>query len=222
MEGTIIMVLCAVGLVLVLAYMIYRISSHRKKMNRLYDLSREIGSSVPMKGSGRIDRGAKVTDPVIPEKDLIVLFHRNGNRAWADVFRRRTRGGGPGLLVTSDPPKKGDVGGPDGTRTIWLDRSMAHPEARNMTVINPTDLSALYREIEDHFQGKPSGGILLLDGFESVLGANEAQRVIRFLTMLRGSCARHGYSTMVPIAYRAVPQRVRNQLSEAMDTVVMD
>ncbi|MCU0799299.1 MAG: DUF835 domain-containing protein [Candidatus Thermoplasmatota archaeon] len=222
MEGTLIIILCAIGLVMVLAYMIYRITSHRKKVNRLYDLSREIGSTIPRTGRSRIDIGAPVMEPVVPDNDLIILFHRNGNKVWLSAFRSRLESGSPGLLVTPQPPGPKRREYPAGARTIWLDRSIAHPEESGSTVINPTNLSALFREIEDHFQKGGGKGVLLMDDFESVLTANDPQRVIRFLTMLRGSCARTGYSALVPIAYRAVPQRVRNQLSEAMDAVVMD
>lgn len=222
MEGTPIIVLCAIGLVLVLAYMIFRISSHRRKVKRLYDMSREIGSSVPRKGRGSIDATAPASEPVVPDDDLVILFHRNGNKVWLNAFKSRMEKGASGLLVTPQPPGPKRREYPTEATTIWLDRSIAHPGEKGSTVINPTNLSALFREIEDHFQKGDRGGIILLDDFESVLTTNDPQRVIRFLTMLRGSCARFGYSALVPIAYRAVPQRVRNQLSEAMDTVVMD
>jgi len=222
MEGTLIIILCAIGLVMVLAYMIYRISSHRMRLKRLYDMSREIGSSVPRKGRGSIDTRVPVSEPVVPDNDLVILFHRNGNKVWLDAFRRRVENGSPGLLATPLPPGPRRKEYPAGARTIWLDRSIAHPVESGRTVINPTNLSALFREIEDNFQKGEGKGNLLLDDFESVLTTNDPQRVIRFLTMLRGSCTRYGYSALVPIAYRAVPQRVRNQLSEAMESVVMD
>ena len=104
---------------------------------------------------------------------------------------------------------------------IWLDRSRAHKTDEDTIVVNPTNLSGVLHELDSYFKGRNKGGVVVFEGFEGVVSANEISRVVRFLTMIHQSCRDKALSVVVPLSYRSVPQRSRNRLMEAFESVVI-
>ena len=111
---------------------------------------------------------------------------------------------------------------PGGPLHIWLDRSTAHEIDDRTVLVNPTNLSSILEEIRSHLPRRKGGGVVVFEGFEEVLSGNEIERVVRFLKMLRQSSDDNDISTIVPLPYRAVPQRARNRLMEGFESVVID
>jgi len=89
-------------------------------------------------------------------------------------------------------------------------------------VVNPTNLSVILDEVRTYMKSGPAGGVVFFEGFDEIISGNEMNRVIRFLRMLRSACREDHFSSVVPLAYRAVTQRVRNQLKDGFETVVVE
>ena len=168
---------------------------------------------------GSTDADAEVRgDPIIPERELLIILFRNKQRPWRGAVNVRTETGAHLVIVSARRP--GEIlklyrGVPS---YIWLDRSTAHEARDGIVVVNPTNLSSVLDEIRT--LGR-KGGIVVFEGFEDILAANELDRVIRFLNMLGQTCRSHSLSAIVPVPYRAVPQRSRNQLTEAFESMVV-
>ena len=219
MEATTILLICALGLTLLVAYLIYRINTYKKRIAPIRHISTEISTmDREDRRSPKKKTGPSIDTPVIPESELLVILHKENRKPWLKAVSSKLSEGRRGVIVTVKDPDtirsryRGDV------RFIWLDRSTAHDLKEDMTVVNPTNLSKLLQEIEDTIEAE---GIVLFNGFEEVLGANETSRVIRFLRMLNDSCSKKRYSSIIPANYRAVPQRVRVQLTESFESVVI-
>ncbi len=212
--ATLLLLSCGIGLILALVWTVYRINSHKRKISRMEGIAGEVERDI----SSRSER--KVSPPSgLPESELLIVLYRNRDRPWRGTINSRTSLEGPLVVVTTDPP--------DQIRTIykglksivWLDRSTAHDLEEDEIVVNPTNLSRVLDEINNTIGKK--GGIVVFEGFEGILAANEMSRVIRFLTMLRRSCNDRSISAVVPLPYKAVTQRVRNQLVEGFESVVV-
>ncbi|OYT46055.1 hypothetical protein B6U90_02000 [Thermoplasmatales archaeon ex4484_6] len=219
MDAFTIIIICAFGLVLLAAYLIFRIGALKRKMRRLDAISRDIGDMerTSAGGSPRIKK-AVIETPMVPEGELLIILNRGNRKPWMDVVSGRLRAGNRGVVVTVKVPSsvrsrfRGDV------KFIWLDRSTAHDVDDDTVIVNPTNLSGVLQDIES-FVGE--GGIVLVDGFAEILASNEDRRVIRFLRMLESSCAARRFSAVVPAPYRSVSQRTRVLLTESFQTVVI-
>ena len=124
----------------------------------------------------------------------------------------------PALIITSRPPREIRKLYPSVKKLIWLDRSTAHELDEDTMVVNPTNLSSLLEEIKTNLGRR---GVVVFEGFEEVMSSNETERVIRFLNMLKQTCSDRSISAVVPLPYRAVPQRVRSKLTEGFESVVI-
>jgi len=217
--ATLVMLMAGIGLIAVMAWTLYRIGQHRKKMRELDKTSIEIGR---MAGTERQPKVAEPSAPTLPASDLLVVFFRNKKRPWRRPVADRIGKGDRVLIITSRPPSEVSKMYPGGPIHIWLDRSTAHEVDDRTIVVNPTNLSSVLEEVRSHISKRKGGGVVVFEAFEEVLTANEVDRVIRFLKMLKQSARDNMISVIVPLPYRAVPQRVRNQLTEGFESVVMD
>ena len=219
----IIILISLAGLVLILVWFFYRLRFHRRKRRRIEELSceiREMEDPVVTATRARRKPGEEVPD--LPEDELLVIFHRGKKRKWKSAFRKALREGGPGMIITTTDPKdlirgyKGDLD------VIWLNRSTAAETEKRVVIVNPTNLSGILDEVETSLCERRRRGIIMLDRFEEVIQNNDPKRVVRFLNALRNKCRKNHLSAIAPLNYKAVPQRVRSQLSESFDTVVVD
>ncbi len=216
MEALTILILCGAGLILLIAYLMYRIGSYKKKI-QVKDSAGEI-SLLEKERKPDARNNNIIETPTIPEGEVLIILHKGNSRPWRKAVRNKLREGRRGVIITMRDPSqlrssfKGDV------RFIWLDRSTAHNLGKNITVVNPTNLSKLLQEIQASTKKE---GLVLFRGFEDLLSSNDASRVIRFLKMLDESCRKGNFSTIVPAPYKAVPQRIRVQLTEGFETVVI-
>jgi hypothetical protein len=219
MEAIWILIICSVGLILLAAYLIYIVSNLRKKQKDVYDMAREIGSmekdSVsPVKKT----KPSMIDTPMLPEDEVLVILHKENRKPWMKLIRERSREGSRIIYVSKKDPNKVKVGSMGHPYYIWLDRSTAHKEDKNISIINPTNLSRLLQEIQENIK---KDSIVLIDDLEGLISENDASRVISFLSMVRTSCARSHFSVIAPAPYRAIPQRTRSKLTESFETVVI-
>ncbi len=218
MEALTILLLCGAGLVLLIAYLIYRIGTYRKKV-RIVDSANEIlHLNKDPKTPERRERGHILDTPTIPEGEVLIILHKGNKKPWLKAVKDRLKEGRRIIVVTVRDPSQLRSSFRGDSHFIWLDRSTAHETRNDVAVVNPTNLSRLLQEIVVSVKG---GGVVLLNGFEEILNSNETSRVVRFLRMLDESCSREGFSAIVPATYKAVPQRIRVQLTEGFETVVI-
>jgi hypothetical protein len=216
MEALTILILCGAGLILMIAYLMYRIGSYKKKV-RIRDAAGEI-SFLEKNEKPPARNNHVIETPTIPEGEVLIILHKGNSRPWRKAVKDRLREGRRAVIITMRDPSqlrssfKGDV------RFIWLERSTAHNVDGNIIVVNPTNLSKLLQEVQASVENE---GIVLFRGFEDLLSSNDASRVIRFLKMLDESCTKGRFSTIVPAPYKAIPQRIRVQLTESFETVVI-
>ena len=223
-SATTILIICAFGLALLMVWFIYRISVYRKKVStKVESLAREIADlekgSVPVKAAKKVPSASET--PGIPGSEMLLIFHKDGKKPWRKALDLKLSEGGRMLIVTSRSPDSIRKEFDGRARIIWLNRSTAHAEMEDMLVINPTNLSRVLDEVQTFFSTGGGDGVVLLDRFEDLLDANDPSRTIRFLSMLKDSCRKQSFSALVPLSYRAVPQRTRNQLQEAFESVVI-
>ncbi|MBN1538725.1 MAG: hypothetical protein JW939_01165 [Candidatus Thermoplasmatota archaeon] len=219
-NATLIMLMAISGIVLLVVWTIYRIQGHKKKMREFDESAMEIGrmsKKYPQSG-----REPEPSAPSLPQNDLLIVMFRSRSRPWRGVVSHKIKEGGRVVVVSSRPPEEVRRMYPKGFMHLWLDRSTAHDVGKGTTVINPTNLSSILEEIRSRFSGGNMGGTVVFEGFEDVLSNNATDRVIRFLKMLEQISKDRGLSSVVPLPYKAVPQRVRNQLVDGFDSVVID
>jgi hypothetical protein len=102
-----------------------------------------------------------------------------------------------------------------------LNRSRAVKTGDDVAVVNPTNLSGVIDEIDEYFRENHRKGAILMDRFEDVIEANDINRVMRFLKTMKDKASREKLAVIVPLSYKAVPQRVRNQLQESFEAVIL-
>jgi hypothetical protein len=159
--------------------------------------------------------------PTLPDKELLIVMYRNKKRPWRGVVNSRSEDNMKVMVISPRKPKEMRRLYPSVPMIVWLDRSTAHDLDDDTVVVNPTNLSSLLEEIRSYIGKGGKGGTVVFEGFEEVISGNEVSRVIRFLNMLKQTCREDAISVIVPLPYRAVPQRVRNQLSEGFESVVI-
>ena len=152
-----------------------------------------------------------------PSAGLMVIMHKEGETPAREMFVRAISSGRKGILVSTEDPREVPLEAK--VARIWLNRSRVRSGKGDLVVVNPTNLSGVLDEISTSIDGRPT--IVLLDRFEDVIAANDIQRVIRFLSMLRDLSSKEKVSFLVPVGYKAVQQRIRNQIMEAFETVVV-
>ncbi len=218
-DARLIILMSVLGILIVLIWWAYRLSTFRRKRRKIELLSQDIGK---MYADGVKNAHAQSrTGPEIPEGNLLVLFHHGNRSPWKRTFNRALKHQGHGMVVSTSNPEevksqyKGDI------RIVWLNRSTAAKTRRSVVVVNPTNLSGVINEVDTFFVEGERKGVILLDGFEDILRSNDASRVIRFLNAMRDRCAGNDLSLIAPLSYKAVPQRVRSQIEESFDTVVI-
>lgn len=218
MDGPMIILICALGLIGLLAYFIFRFGSYKRKVRPVEETSLDIGRTDRMMRKDPSVMGHSVDIPTIPDGQVLIVLHRKTGQNWKRAVTTSLKNGRKGVIISVTDPEKlrsryrGDV------RFIWLERSNAHTVRKDSVVVNPTNLSMILQEIESMIS---SEGIVVITDLEDILGSNETSRIVRFLRMLDDSCSKKGYSALVPASYRAIPQRVRVQLTESFDTVVI-
>ncbi|MGA1793434.1 MAG: DUF835 domain-containing protein [Thermoplasmatota archaeon] len=217
--ATLVMLMAGIGLIAVMAWTLYRVQQHRSKMRKLDEAAVDIGR---MAGMEKNERTSEPSAPTLPAKDLLVVLFRNKKRPWRGPVADRIKNGDRVLIITTRPPSEIGRMYPKGPVHVWLDRSTAHEVDDNTIVVNPTNLSSVLEEVRSHLSKRKGGGVAVFEAFEEVIAANEVDRVVRFLKMLRQSARENGISAVVPLPYKAVPQRVRNQLTEGFESVVID
>ncbi len=213
-----ILIFSALGLVIIMAWTIYRINSHRKKVADIEDLSRTIGER---EAANTKSKEKKNIDPIIPASDLLVVMYTNKGRPWRVPVKREMKNGKNVMVVSSRTPDTIRKAYPGLERMIYLDRSTAHEPQRGVSVINPTNLSGVLDEVKTAGSSREGSDIVVFEDFEMVISANGPERSIRFLNMVKELCMKDGMSVLVPVAYKAVKQRTRNQLQEVLGTVVV-
>jgi hypothetical protein len=217
--STLLLLACGIGLLLLMIWTMYRIRLHRKKMRDMDLTAREIGElsreDIPK---------STVKDeepPTLPEKELLIVMYRNRKRPWRRVVNSRSDEGSRVMVISPRPPREMRKLYPSVQRFIWLDRSTAHELEEDTVVVNPTNLSSLLEEITEYVGKRGKPGIAVFEGFEEIISGNDLDRVLRFLNMVKQSCRDRSISVVVPLPYRAVPQRVRNRLTEGFESVVI-
>lgn len=215
MEPGTIIILFTLGLFLAtIVWWIFRIARFKKRRDEIDRLSMEIADLEGKKAPA--SKGPH--SPKLPEEDLLLILHRNGNRPWKGAFRDAVESGKRAMIVTARNPRevrsqyRGDYG------LVWLNRSVAHKPQNGVRVVNPTNLSGIVDEADQYFK---NGGVLLLDGFDEMMHANEIGRIMRFLRTMQGRAGDMNVSVIAPLNYRATPQRIRNQLTESFEVVVI-
>jgi hypothetical protein len=217
MEALTILILSGAGLILLVAYLIFRIGTYRKRSS-IEDSAREISDLKSEKkvSERRVDPHIEI--PVIPEAELLIILYKGNRKPWMNVMKEKLSEGRRVVVVSSKDPSSQRSSFRGDSHFIWLNRSTAHEEADDLTVVNPTNLSSLLREITASIE---RDGIILFKGFEDLLQANESSRILRFLQMLDDECGSGGFSSIIPAPYKALPQRTRVQLTENFETVVI-
>ncbi|MEA3558218.1 MAG: DUF835 domain-containing protein [Candidatus Thermoplasmatota archaeon] len=217
--ATTILLLSAFGLVLILAWTVYRVGSHRRKAMEMDHLSYSIGEREA--GTKKVNGGQKVSRPMLPKDDILVVMHTSKERPWRTLSKNEMRKGRNVMVISTRSPASARKIYPGINRIIWLDRSTAHKPQQGVSIINPTNLSGVLDEIRTSGSMKEGSDLIIFEGFEDILTANDPERTIRFLRMVKEICHRSSLSVVVPLAYKAVKQRTRNQLQEAFETVVV-
>ncbi|MFW3146877.1 MAG: hypothetical protein ACMUIE_08720 [Thermoplasmatota archaeon] len=220
--ANLILLLSGLGLVLVLAWTMYRIDQHRKKTRKLDEMAIGIGkmSSVRTDPEGTAEAGSSIS-PMLPTRDILVVMYKDKNKPWRSAVRQELRKDSRVMVVSTRSPTEIREIYPGIERMIWLDRSRAHKTQRGVIVVNPTNLSGLLEDIRSSLGGTDGRSFAVFEGFEEVINANDPARVMRFLTMLKQTCGKDGISAVVTLPYRAVAQRTKNQLLETFETVVV-
>jgi hypothetical protein len=218
-SGNIVILATAAGLLILFVWLVYRISGYRKRSREIDDRAREISSMsappVVKKARSSPDRTVLET----PSVGLLIVMHRDGISPTRGMFVSSVEKGRHGLIVTSEDPRSIPV--PPTVKRIWMNRSSVKGEIENTMVVNPTNLSGTLDEIATFAAESGRSSVVLLDRFDDLITSNDLPRVVKFLNMLRERSAKDRMAILVPIGYRAVPQRVRNQLMEAFETVVV-
>ncbi|MGA1821068.1 MAG: DUF835 domain-containing protein [Thermoplasmatota archaeon] len=222
-QSTAILIMMSVLVVLTIAWWIYRLISFKKKRERIEELAREISEMhVQQTGKNSDGTGSQFDmAPQLPEGDLLILLHKNGRKPWKTTFRKSVKEGIPGLIVSTSPPReirsqfKGEI------KIIWLNRSKAVKSEDSVAVVNPTNLSGIIDETDEYFRENHKKGVILMDRFEDVIQANDMSRVLKFLKTMKEKASRERLAVIVPLSYKATPQRVRNQLQESFEAVIL-
>jgi hypothetical protein len=217
--ATLLLLFCGIGLILALAWTLYRINTHKRRISGLESDARSIGA---MHGEVTKEDSAPATaPPTLPDSELLLVMYRNRDRPWRGAVATKLEKGSKAVIVSTVPP--GEIrefyGGR--TRFIWLDRSTAHDLEKDAVVVNPTNLSGILDEISNFLKLGSVGGVIVFEGFEDLVNQNDISRVLKFLNMLRQLCRDRSLSAVVPFPYKAVTQRIRNQLTEGFESVVI-
>ena len=215
-DGSVIILLSLAALFAFVIWLLFRIRSYRRRIREIENLAGEISTMGPSSGARVGD-----TSPILPESDILIIFNRGTREPWKRRFNTSVSKGLKGMVISTHEPRKVRSQYPGDIMIVWLNRSTAVGREKDVALVNPTNLPGLIDEVESHLIDNGIGGIVLLDGFEDILRYNDPDRVIRFLQSLRDRCSRGKISVVAPMNYRAVPQRVRNQLSESFETVVI-
>jgi hypothetical protein len=210
---------CGIGLLLLMVWTMYRIHLHRRKIQEMERTARDIGEMNRERSSK--DTSKEDGPPTLPEGELFIVMYRNKKRSWRRVVNSRSKNNAKVMVISPRSPKEMRRLYPDVTKFVWLDRSTAHDLDSDTVVVNPTNLSSLLEEIRSHIGKGGRESTVVFEGFEEVISGNDVSRVIRFLKMLKQTCREDAISAVVPLPYRAVPQRVRNQLTEGFESVVV-
>ncbi len=217
--ATLLLLFCGIGLILALAWTLYRVNAHKKRLKDLESDAIGIGRmNEAMSGEGS---PASIGAPSLPDSELLLVMYRNKDRPWRSAVGQRLKEGGKAVVISTVPPSEVRDLYSGKTRFVWLDRSTAHDLKKDEAVINPTNLSGILDEISGFLKLGTAGGVIVFEGFEDVVRQNEVERVLKFLNMLRQLCRDRSFSAVVPFPYKAVTQRVRNQLTEGFESVVV-
>jgi hypothetical protein len=205
------------GILVLSLYLAYRLSRYRSRSREIDERAKEINrlSAPPKSKKARHAPDRKVLEA--PTQGVMVVMHREGESPAREMFVNALGKGRKGMVVSTQDPK--EIPLDTEVPRIWLNRSKVKAKT-GATVVNPTNLSGVLDEITS-FVETNTPCVVILDRFEDVVGANDIQRVLRFLGMLRELSAKHKASFLVPIGYRALPQRPRNQIMESFETVVV-
>lgn len=217
--ATLVLLVCGIGLLLLMVWTMYRIQIHRKKIQAMEKNAREIGEMA--REEDPIGPIPDEAPPTLPDKELLIVMYRNKRRPWRSVVNSRSEDGRKVMVISPRPPKEMKRLYLNVPKIVWLDRSTAHELDDGTVVVNPTNLSSLLEEIRSYVGRNSKGSTIVFEGFEEVITGNEVTRVIRFLNMLKQTCRDDSISVVVPLPYRAVPQRIRNQLTEGFESVVI-
>jgi len=215
--GTLIIYGTASCLVLLLAWLVFRLARYRSRRIDIEQRAKEISRMSAPPDVKRARAASDRSNLQAPAAGILLVMHRAGESPARGMFVRAVEGGRRGIVVTSEDPRnvplEGDV------HRIWLNRSTVRSLPEGTAAVNPTNLSGLLEDIASAQAGRRA--IVLLDRFEELMAQNDIDRVMRFLNMLRDRSARDRLTVLVPLAYKAVPQRVRSRLMEAFETVVV-
>jgi len=214
--GTLIILLMLGLFLATIAWWVFRIIRFRRRKEEIDRLSMEIAD---LSSKTKVKR-KKPPSPKLPRGDLLIILHRNGGKPWKRSFRESLRSGVKSMIVTARTPR--DVRSQyDGDyRIVWLNRSMAHEPEEGVRLVNPTNLSGVVDEADNYFRSS-EGGIILLDGFDEMIHSNDIGRILRFLRTIKERAADGKISVVAPLNYKATHQRVRNQLTESFEAVVI-
>jgi hypothetical protein len=217
--ATLLLLFCGIGLILALAWTLYRVNTHKRRLKDLESDAAGIGRMhEAVSGEGP---GVPTSPQSLPDSELLLVMYRNRDRPWRAAAGGRLKDGSKAVVISTVPPSDIREFYEGRTRFIWLDRSTAHDLKKDEVVINPTNLSGILDEISGFLKLGSGGSVVVFEGFEDVVHQNEVERVLKFLNMLRQLCRDRSLSAVVPFPYKAVTQRVRNQLTEGFESVVI-
>jgi hypothetical protein len=218
-DGNIIIYATAAGLVLLFVWLMFRIAQFRKRRNEIDEKAKEISGLESRKAEGRSKPSADRSVMEPPTVGLLLIMHKAGTSPARGMFLSAVEKGRAGLIMTPEDPS--DMPIPPSVKRIWLSRSSTKNGMDNTVIVNPTNLSGALDEIATFASDAGGHNVVLLDRFEEVITGNELPRVMKFLSMLRERTARDRMAVLVPVGYKATPQRTRNQMMEAFQTVVV-
>lgn len=213
------MYLMAFLLLLLFAWLMFRIIQYRKRTTEIDERARKISAlNAPTKvKKGRPSYDRKVMEA--PSVGLLVIMHKNGQTPAREMFVNALTKNRKGILITAEDPKEVPI--ENDIKRIWLNRSIVKRRGNDIIIVNPTNLSGLLEEINSSTSGDEGSTIVLLDEFHEIINTNDIARVIKFLNMLRENAVRDRLSILVPLPYKSLPQRIRNQIMESFETVVV-
>lgn len=206
-------------LVLLFIWLMFRIVQYRKRTAEIDERARKISTmNAPTKvKKGRPSLDRKVMEA--PSVGLLVIMHKNGQTPAREMFVNALSKGRKGILVTPEDPREVPID--SDIKRIWLNRSIVKRKGEDVTIVNPTNLSGLLEEVNSFITAGDGSTVVLLDQFQDLMNANDLPRVIKFLSMLRERSAKDRVSILVPLPYKTIPQRIRNQIMESFETVVV-
>jgi hypothetical protein len=217
--ATLLLLFCGIGLILALAWTLYRINNHKRRLKTIE--SDAMGMGRMQEDRSDEGSGSPVAPPSLPENELLLVMYRNKDRPWRAAVGKRLKERNKAVVISTTPPSEVREFYEGRTRFVWLDRSTAHELKKDEVVVNPTNLSGILDEISGFLKLGSARSVVVFEGFEDVVHQNEVERVIKFLNMLRQLCRDRSISAVVPFPYKAVTQRVRNQITEGFESVVI-